>query len=117
MTDRPVALVTGGSRGIGAAVCVLAGARGWDVSLSYQSDAGAAAGIVAAVESAGGRAMAQRADAADDGVPVATGDGEDLALGRLTRAGVVGTHYWYVLRWSGGGISAPLYSTGTPPSG
>lgn len=59
-------LVTGGSRGIGAAVCRLAGARGWDVSLSYQSDAEAAAAVVAAVEAAGGRAMAQRADAASE---------------------------------------------------
>ncbi|MBA3326138.1 MAG: SDR family NAD(P)-dependent oxidoreductase, partial [Rhodobacteraceae bacterium] len=59
-------LVTGGSRGIGAAVCRLAGSRGWRVSLSYQTDAEAAARVVAAVEAAGGRAMAIEANAADE---------------------------------------------------
>lgn len=59
-------LVTGGSRGIGAAVCRLAGARGWRVSFSYRDDAEAAARVVAAVEAAGGRAMATQADAADE---------------------------------------------------
>ncbi len=58
-------LVTGGSRGIGAAVCRLAGAHGWSVTLSYRSDAEAATRVVADVAEAGGRAKAVRADAAD----------------------------------------------------
>lgn len=55
-------LVTGGSRGIGAAVATMAAGRGHDVALSYVADAAAADGVVAACERAGGRAIAVRAD-------------------------------------------------------
>jgi NAD(P)-dependent dehydrogenase (short-subunit alcohol dehydrogenase family) len=50
---RPVLLVTGGSRGIGAATATLAAGRGYDVCLSYRDDAGAAAEVVAACEAQG----------------------------------------------------------------
>jgi hypothetical protein len=53
----------------------------------------------------------------DDLVPVATGDGVDLALGRLTGGCMRSAHQLYDLRWSGAGIWAPLYSTGIPPKG
>jgi hypothetical protein len=59
--------------------------------------------------------VVQRVGTTDDRIPVAAGDGEDLALARFSLGGV--GHYWYDLLRSGGGISAPLYSTGTPPSG
>jgi NAD(P)-dependent dehydrogenase (short-subunit alcohol dehydrogenase family) len=62
--ERAVILVTGGSRGIGAATAVLAAARGYDVVLSYATDAAAAAEVVARCEQAGGRALARRADVA-----------------------------------------------------
>ncbi len=39
---HPVVLVTGGSRGIGAAVAIMAAQRGYDVAFSYQSNATAA---------------------------------------------------------------------------
>ena len=42
---RPVLLVTGGSRGIGAATCIMAAARGYDVAVNYQSNAKAAAEV------------------------------------------------------------------------
>lgn len=45
---RPVLLVTGGSRGIGAATCIMAAGRGYDVAVNYQSNAKAAAEVVAA---------------------------------------------------------------------
>jgi NAD(P)-dependent dehydrogenase (short-subunit alcohol dehydrogenase family) len=57
-----VALVTGGSRGIGAATSQLLASRGWDVCLSYREDARAAARVVAACTQHGGRAIAVAAD-------------------------------------------------------
>lgn len=57
-----MAVVTGGSRGIGAASARLLAAQGWDVCLSYASDAAAAAAVVAACEGAGATARAVQAD-------------------------------------------------------
>lgn len=55
-------LVTGGSRGIGAAVARAAAAGGWAVCLTYNDDATAGAAVVAEIEAAGGTASAVRAD-------------------------------------------------------
>ena len=57
-------LVTGGSRGIGRAVAVLAGRRGWNVAITYVSNEKAAQEAVAAIEAAGGKGLAIHADAA-----------------------------------------------------
>lgn len=62
---RPVLLVTGGSRGIGAATCILAAKRGYDVAVNYQANAQAAAAVVSACESAGARALAIQGDMAN----------------------------------------------------
>jgi NAD(P)-dependent dehydrogenase (short-subunit alcohol dehydrogenase family) len=51
-------LVTGGGRGIGAAVARLGAARGYAVCVNYRSDAVAAEAVVAEIERAGGRALA-----------------------------------------------------------
>jgi NAD(P)-dependent dehydrogenase (short-subunit alcohol dehydrogenase family) len=59
---EPVLLVTGGGRGIGAATCRLAGARGFRVAVNYARDAGAAENVVASIEQAGGEAVALRGD-------------------------------------------------------
>src|SRR5512143_2691355 len=61
------ALVTGGSRGIGRAVCVLFGRLGARVAVAYARDDRAAREVVAAVEAAGSAAVALRADLARDG--------------------------------------------------
>ena len=63
MSDK-VLLVTGGARGIGAAICRLAGARGYAVAVNYRTNDAAARGVVAEIERAGGRAVAIRADVA-----------------------------------------------------
>jgi NAD(P)-dependent dehydrogenase (short-subunit alcohol dehydrogenase family) len=57
-------LVTGGGRGIGAAVARLGAARGYAVCVNYRRDSTAAAAVVAAIEAAGGRALALQADVA-----------------------------------------------------
>ena len=59
---HPILLVTGGSRGIGAATAVLAASRGYRVALSYRADAQAAQAVVARICDAGGEAMALPCD-------------------------------------------------------
>lgn len=59
-----VMLVTGGSRGIGAAVATLAAKHGFDVAVNYREDERAASAIVEAVRSNGVRALAIKADVA-----------------------------------------------------
>jgi NAD(P)-dependent dehydrogenase (short-subunit alcohol dehydrogenase family) len=57
-----VALVTGGSRGIGAACCLALARAGAAVAVNYRSDEEAARSVAAAVEAEGGRALPWRAD-------------------------------------------------------
>jgi NAD(P)-dependent dehydrogenase (short-subunit alcohol dehydrogenase family) len=59
-------LVTGGSRGIGAAIARLAAARGHDVALTYRADEAAAAATVAECRKAGANAVAIQADTSDE---------------------------------------------------
>lgn len=59
-------LVTGGSRGIGAAISVLAARRGWRVAVNYHSSKDAAGEVVARIEAAGGEAFAVQGDAASE---------------------------------------------------
>ena len=60
-----VALITGGSRGIGAAIAKRLAVEGASVAITYAKDAGSASAVVAAIEQEGGKALAIQAEATD----------------------------------------------------
>lgn len=64
-SDYPVILITGGSRGIGAATARLAAQQGYNVVLSYVARESDALAVVTAVEAAGRQALAVKADCAE----------------------------------------------------
>jgi len=65
VSQAPVILITGGSRGVGAATARLAAAQGYDVAISFVSNEAAARAVADDVEATGRRALAVRADSAD----------------------------------------------------
>jgi NAD(P)-dependent dehydrogenase (short-subunit alcohol dehydrogenase family) len=81
--DR-VLLVTGGSRGIGAAIARLGAARGYAVAVNYRSRRDAADAVVAGIAAAGGRAVALRADVASESDVVSLFAACDRELGPVT---------------------------------
>src|SRR3984885_11109972 len=78
-----VALVTGGSRGIGAAVAKRLAADGANVAITYAKDAKAASAVVKAIERAGRKAIAIQADAADADAVAAAVEKTVATFGRL----------------------------------
>jgi NAD(P)-dependent dehydrogenase (short-subunit alcohol dehydrogenase family) len=90
---KQVVLVTGGSRGIGAATAVLAAAKGYAVAVNYVANEAAAQDLVRRIRAGGGEAIAAAGDVAQEGDVLRLFDEVDAKLGRLTalvnNAGVV----------------------------
>lgn len=90
----PVLLVTGGSRGIGAATARLAGARGYDVAVNYARNAAAANEVVMAIQAQGRQAIAVGGDMASESDIERVFATVDEKLGRITHlvcnAGITG---------------------------
>jgi NAD(P)-dependent dehydrogenase (short-subunit alcohol dehydrogenase family) len=88
-----VLLVTGGSRGIGAATALLAAQNGWSVAVNYTANSLAADEVVRQIRASGGQAMAVQADVADEAQVLRMFEHIDAKFGRLSglvnNAGVV----------------------------
>ncbi|MEP6968792.1 MAG: SDR family NAD(P)-dependent oxidoreductase [Betaproteobacteria bacterium] len=90
---KPIALITGGSRGIGAATALCAARHGFAVAVNYTRNLDAAKRVVQQIEAAGGSAIAVQADVADEDQILAMYQAIDAQLGPVTalvnNAGVV----------------------------
>ncbi|TPK92317.1 MULTISPECIES: SDR family oxidoreductase [unclassified Mesorhizobium] len=91
--DRKTLLVTGGSRGIGAAICRQASEAGYRVAVNYVSNQSAADALVAELKGAGGDAFAVKGDVGHEAGVIAIFEAVDQAFGRLdafvNNAGIV----------------------------
>ncbi|MEW2354239.1 SDR family oxidoreductase [Spirillospora sp. NPDC029432] len=81
MSDQRVAVVSGGSRGIGRAIAVALAAQGYPVAVGFQGSAAAAAEVVEEITAAGGRAIPVQADVADEGAVAAMFDAAEKSFG------------------------------------
>ncbi len=93
MTDGPVLLVTGGSRGIGAAACLVAARHGWRVAVNYAANEAAANAVVSEIAKAGGEAIAIKGDVGNAADIGSMFEAVDKHFGRLdglvNNAGIV----------------------------
>jgi NAD(P)-dependent dehydrogenase (short-subunit alcohol dehydrogenase family) len=103
----PIALVTGGSRGLGRSAALALAARGTDVVLTYRSNKAEAAAVVADIEALGRRAAALPLDLADpSGIPTFV-----EALRVTLREHFAAAHIRYLLNNAGIGITASFAET------
>ena len=92
---NPIVIVTGGSRGIGAATAILAAQKGWRVVVNYAQNKAAAESVAKQIHDAGGQAMIVQADVADEAQILRMFKEVDTHFGPVTglvnNAGVVDT--------------------------
>ena len=81
---KKIAIITGGSRGIGAATALLAAERGYDVCVNYLRNQAAANAVVRAIERSGGKAIAVAADVSVEADVLRLFESVDKELGPLT---------------------------------
>jgi 3-oxoacyl-[acyl-carrier protein] reductase len=81
--SKKVALITGGSRGIGAAIAKRLAADGASVAITYSKDAEGASSVVKAIEQAGGKAIALQADSTNADAVRSAVDKTVATLGRI----------------------------------
>ncbi|GHB22183.1 SDR family oxidoreductase [Salinicola rhizosphaerae] len=90
---KPVMIITGAGRGIGAATAIVAAQKGYAVAVNYRSDKASADKVVAEIEADGGQAIAVQADVVDEAAIVTLFETVDRELGRVdvlvNNAGVV----------------------------
>ena len=79
-----IILITGGSRGIGAATATRAAEQGYAVAISYKSDAKAATSVVDSIDKKGGKAVAIQGDMSVESDVARVFEAVDQKLGRLT---------------------------------
>jgi NAD(P)-dependent dehydrogenase (short-subunit alcohol dehydrogenase family) len=91
---RPVVLITGGSRGIGAAVAQLAASQGYDVAITYRSEREAAEQVLASCRASGAAVVACQGDVAVEADVIRMFDEAETALGGISHvdnnAGITG---------------------------
>lgn len=91
--DARVLLVTGGGRGIGAAICRLAAKAGYRIAVNYAANDAAASALVQEIEADGGRAIAVKGDVGNEADVIAMFETVDRVFGRLdglvNNAGIV----------------------------
>ncbi|NIX77256.1 glucose 1-dehydrogenase [Microvirga terricola] len=91
---RPVVLITGGGRGIGAAVAQLAAARGYDVAINFKSDRASAEHVLETCRASGAAAVALPGDVTNENDVTRMFDEAEAALGRISHvvnnAGITG---------------------------
>ena len=91
-----IVLITGGSRGIGAATAARAAERGYAVAINYKSDAKAATSVVDSIDKKGGKAVAIQGDMSVESDVARVFEAVDQKLGRLTHlvynSGITGKH-------------------------
>jgi len=96
MSEQRTIIVTGGSRGLGAALCRKLAALGYPVAVNYASNASAAEAVVREITGAGGRAHAVAGDVAQEADVLRLFEAAEAALGPLgglvNNAGIVGAN-------------------------